>query len=148
MWWYGVHGGAGESTLAEIGHGRAAEHRWPQTAPQEPEPHVVLVARTHHAGLMRAQQAAIEWASGQVRAQVIGLVLVPDAPGRCPRPLQELVTMIAGGLPRTWHLPWVRAWRSAPASTQTTPGAVARVLRAVAEARADGVSPSPVSPVN
>jgi hypothetical protein len=36
VWWLGVHGGAGESTLARLFKGtRAAEHRWPVGLPMD-----------------------------------------------------------------------------------------------------------------
>jgi hypothetical protein len=73
---------------------------------------VVLVARTSMYGLQRAQRAAAEWASGAAPGiELLGLVLVADAPGRLPHPLRDFAHLISGGVPRTWHLPWVEAWR-------------------------------------
>ncbi|GAA3612891.1 hypothetical protein GCM10022266_27170 [Agrococcus terreus] len=42
---------------------------------------------------------------------VLGLVLIADAPGKLPKPLKELVHVVSGGAPRTWHLPWDPAMR-------------------------------------
>lgn len=111
LWWLGAHGGAGESTLASlVPEWSAAGHGWPQT-PGAPSP-VVVVARSNMRGLRAAQIAATQWASGLVpHAQLVGLVIVADAPGRLPRPLREFAQIVAGGFPRTWHVPWVEAWR-------------------------------------
>jgi hypothetical protein len=69
---------------------------------------VVLVARTHEAGLRAAQAAARQWASGALPAQVelIGLVLTADAPGKLPRQLHDLARLVSGGVPRTWEIRW------------------------------------------
>lgn len=116
LWWVGVHGGAGESTLAALVPGsRATDHAWPVT-PTAPSggsgERVVLVARTNMRGLRAAQRAAAEWASGSLQAvDLLGLVLVADAPGRLPRPLRDLSAVVSGGVPRVWQLPWIEAWR-------------------------------------
>jgi len=113
-WWVSAHGGAGETTLATATPGTAAsEHAWPQPCPDIGGAHpVVLVARTHAAGLLAAQRALTEWAAGSAGAvQLLGLVLQADAPGRLPAPLRDLSRHVAGGAPRTWSLPWVEAWR-------------------------------------
>jgi hypothetical protein len=114
MWWLGVTGGAGESTLAALAHGsRAAGHAWPIPENHSSVCRVMLVARTNYAGLTAAQHAAIEWACGVLgdAVRVEGLVLIPDMPGRMPKELRHLAQIIAGGLPHTWSLPWVNAWR-------------------------------------
>ena len=122
----GVHGGAGESTLAGLGPGRAAEHAWPIGGSG---PHcVVLVARTHHHGLTRARQAAIEWARGEVDVRLVGLALVADAPGRFPKPLRDLAHHVAGAVPRLWRIPWVDPWRMEAPDSETAPRAVTRML--------------------
>ena len=43
-----------------------------------------------------------------------GLVLVPDLPGRLPKELRLLSQLVSGGVPRTWSVPWVDAWRFGP----------------------------------
>jgi hypothetical protein len=119
IWWLGVHGGAGESTLAALASGtRPADHAWPLPSANITTHHVVLVARTNYSGLIAAQRAATEWAAKTLPQGVMlaGLVLISDAPGRLPKPLRELEQVIAGGVPRVWHLPWVDAWRLAPPS--------------------------------
>ena len=114
VWWLGVHGGAGETTLALLAAGtRPAEHAWPIPGARGTTHRVVLVARTNYAGLIAAQRAATEWASNTLDdgVQLVGLVLMPDAPGLLPKPLRELEQIIAGGVPRVWTMPWVDAWR-------------------------------------
>jgi len=73
---------------------------------------VVLTARSNLRGLRAAQVAATQWASGLVpHVQVLGLVVIADAPGRLPRPLREYAQLVSGGVPRTWTLPWIETWR-------------------------------------
>jgi acetyl-CoA acetyltransferase len=113
VWWIGVHGGAGESTLEEIFCGsRAAGHRWPVAPPGTPPVVVVLVARTDARGLRAAQSAMQQWQAGELGLLVVGLVLMADAPGRLPRALQHLASVIGGGVPRVWSFPWVESWRT------------------------------------
>jgi hypothetical protein len=112
VWWVGVHGGAGESTLEQLFVGsRAAGHSWPLAAAGVAPACVVLVARTHAHGLSSAQSAIREWAAGHVEMLLIGLVLIADAPGRLPRPLARLASLVCGGVPAAWSLPWIEAWR-------------------------------------
>ena len=112
LWWVGVHGGAGESTMASlIPTWRAADHCWPRT-PGGKSPRVVLVAQSNMHGLQRARLAATQWASGLVpHVELVGLVVVADTPGRLPRPLRDFLQVVKGGVPRTWQVPWVEAWR-------------------------------------
>lgn len=117
VWWLGVHGGAGESTLAALARGsRAADHAWPIPENRGSLSRVLLVARTHYAGLTAAQRAATEWASGVLgdAVRVEGLALVPDMPGRLPKELRHLAQVVAGGVPHVWTLPWVDALRFGP----------------------------------
>jgi hypothetical protein len=133
LWWVGVHGGAGESTLSALMPGsRAAGHAWPvPDAGYDVSPNpVVLVARTDLHGLRQVQRAAVQWASGAVPGvQLLGVVLMADAPGRLPRPLRDFAAVVGGGVPRVWRLPWVEAWRYQEDPTLTVPDEVHRVLR-------------------
>lgn len=112
LWWLGVHGGAGETTLAQLVAGtRPAGHAWPvrDTGLQA---NVMLVARSNAAGLTAAQRAATEWACGTLPfIRLLGLVIIADAPGKLPKPLRELSHLVSGGVPHSWHLPWMEAWR-------------------------------------
>ena len=141
VWWLGAHGGAGESTLEELFSGsRAADHRWPLAGADVAPARVVLVARTHARGLSAAQSAAREWAAGDARVLLLGLVLIADSPGRLPHGLRRLGDLIAGGVPALWSLPWIEAWRvGEPPAPHNAPKAVHRLLedlRAMTEASA------------
>ncbi|WP_460811274.1 DUF6668 family protein [Microlunatus endophyticus] len=110
----------------------AAGHGWPNRPSPDRLPTVhqtvhqtVIVARSHVAGLRAAQTAARQWASGRVPSiHLLGLIIVADAPGRLPRPLRELQQLVSGGVPRTWTVPWVEAWRTAPADETNIPRSV------------------------
>lgn len=130
VWWVGAHGGAGESTLEQLLEGsQAAGHAWPISPPHAVPARVVLLARTNAHGLRAAQLAAIEWASGEIPIQLEGLVLIADAPGRLPRPLKDFAQLVAGGVPVTWRLPWVEAWRTGePVCAATAPKEITRFL--------------------
>lgn len=113
VWWLGVHGGAGESTLEQLFSGsQAAGHEWPVSPPEVARARVVLVARTNAGGLRAAQCAIRDWVTASLAVQVLGLVLIADAPGRLPRPLRDLAALVGGGVPKVWWLPWVQAWRA------------------------------------
>ncbi len=112
LWCLGAHGGSGESTIAALVDGwRAAGHAWPRVPTAEPA-RVVVTARSNVRGLRAAQAAATQWAAGLVPSvQLVGLVVISDAPGRLPRPLRDLAQVVGGGFPRTWTLPWLESWR-------------------------------------
>jgi len=109
-WWLGVHGGAGETTLAHLFAGvPAAEHRWPISDGLRTS--VVLVARTNFWGMKAAQAAMRDWSANyREQVDVLGLVLVADRPGRLPRPLLDLQRDLVGATPNLWLLPWVDIW--------------------------------------
>ncbi|WP_437088122.1 DUF6668 family protein [Streptomyces sp. enrichment culture] len=109
-WWLGVHGGAGVTTLEQaLPGGRDANRAWPVSERSQP---VVLVARSGANGMRAAQNAARQWASGMVTGiDLLGLVVVADAPGRRPRILQDQVRLVSGAVPRLWEIPWVETWR-------------------------------------
>ncbi|MEE1940986.1 DUF6668 family protein [Streptomyces sp. TRM 70361] len=109
-WWLGAHGGAGVSTLERaVPGGRDAGRAWPTA---EHEQSVVLVARSGANGLRAAQNAVQQWASGMVTGiDLLGLVVVADAPGRRPKALRDLVRLVSGAVPRLWEIPWVEPWR-------------------------------------
>lgn len=133
LWVMGVHGGAGESTLAALLQGAAAtEHAWPVRDLDGGPDRVVLVCRSNAAGLRAAQLAAIEYTSGALPGSLAGLVILADAPGRLPKVLQDQVRLVTGAVPRTWHLPWVEEWRRSLAPDVTVlPGAVRGVLEKI-----------------
>ena len=118
VWVIGTHGGSGESTMAALLGGADTGHRWPAVIPA---PSVVLVARTHLRGLKSAQMAARTWASGHTPAvRLIGLILVADAPGKLPRELSDLATIVGGGVPHIWRFPWEEHLRLGGTGGQTS----------------------------
>jgi hypothetical protein len=144
VWWLGVHGGAGETTLAQLlERSSAAEHAWPVVRSADAaSPRVVLVARTHAAGLRAAQAAAIDWAAGDVPVRLLGLALIADAPGRLPRVLRDLAKLVAGGYPDVWSVGWHEPWRlGEPPSADSLPAGADALLTAVCDLTPDTRAP-------
>ncbi len=107
--WVGVHGGAGVSTLAAVYGGRDCGRRLPGPGDTAP---VLLVARTHAAGLAAAARAVEDFRHGRTPAGLAlgAVVLVADAPGRLPRPLAQRVKGLESAVD-VHRVPWVPAWR-------------------------------------
>lgn len=146
LWWVGAHGGSGESTLAALVPGWAcAGHAWPNVQTQEGPTRVVLTARSSARGLLAAQHAATQWAAGMVPdVDVLGLVVVADAPGRLPRPLRDLAHVVGGGVAHTWHVPWVESWRlGEPVEPAGAPPAVGRLIDELTTLLTTTTSPAP-----
>jgi hypothetical protein len=112
LWVTGAHGGSGESRIADlIGGARATGHSWP-VLQDGAKPRVLLVCRADMRGLTAARNALTEWVSGAAPAvDLLGLAVLADAPGKTPKPLRDFTTIVGGGAPRYWNLPWVEAWR-------------------------------------
>ena len=130
LWVIGAHGGAGETSLASMLPGAIpTQHGWPQVNGQVLP--VVVVARSNATGLNAAQRAAQQWAAGLVPGvELLGLVVMQDAPGRWPKVLRDRQRVIAGGFPRSWSVPWIESWRL---SDSVTPAAVPREARRVVD---------------
>ncbi|MFD7548339.1 DUF6668 family protein [Streptomyces sp. NPDC059816] len=109
--WFGVHGGAGATTLAALAGGVDVGRRWPNTAQGEP-PDLLLVARTHAAGLTAVSQTLDLFRRGHQPEglRIIAVVLVADAPGRVPRDLNKRIRIISSAS-SVFRIPWVPAWR-------------------------------------
>ncbi|MER6417601.1 hypothetical protein [Streptomyces sp. NPDC001137] len=107
--WVGTHGGAGASTLAAVYGGHDCGRAWP--GPEDP-PSVLLVARTHASGLAAALRTLEVFRLGEVPPglDLDAVVLVADAPGRLPRPLDRQVRLIES-LIDVYRVPWVSDWR-------------------------------------
>ncbi|GAA4655819.1 hypothetical protein GCM10023346_49090 [Arthrobacter gyeryongensis] len=118
LWVAGAHGGSGESRIADlIGGARVTGHCWP-VLHDGSRPRVLLVCRADIRGLTAAQGALTQWASGAAPAlDLLGLAVLADAPGKTPKPLRDFATIVSGGAPRSWTLPWVEAWRHADSTT-------------------------------
>jgi hypothetical protein len=122
-WWLGVHGGAGVSTLDAWMPGGADAHRlWPD--PQVVGPSLVLlVARTHVAGLTQAMWALRQAAAADVPAglRVAGVVAVSDGPGGFGRPQEEALRRLQGVTPHLWLIPWIDELRLVTHSAELGP---------------------------
>ncbi len=153
--WVGAHGGSGASTLAALVPGSTSVGlAWPRAADASGPPvTVVLVARSDANGLLAAQRAVVEWASGSVDGvRLLALVVVADAPGRLPRPLRQLRRLVGGGAPQCWELPWVEEWRrGSPPVLEDAPAAYRRLCRVLVggtSVSAGGAQPDgPAAPV-
>ncbi len=107
-----AHHGAGTTSLATATGFRDNEEA--AAAAEHAHALRLLVSRTHHAGLEAARRAL-----AKTRGHYARLVLVPDAPGRLPKPLADQVSIIAGPIPTT-QMPWIEAWRWAPGTITET----------------------------
>lgn len=111
-----AHGGAGVSSLLRAGLEQLgafdADRCWPTSGP------ALVVARSSTGGLEQAQLLARQHAAGDAGpdVQLLGLVLIADAPGRLPVRVRELVDLVSGGFCGCWRLPWLEEWRLATAS--------------------------------
>ncbi|WP_164206902.1 DUF6668 family protein [[Micrococcus luteus] ATCC 49442] len=112
LWITGTHGGSGESRIADLLHGaRVTDHCWPVLQDCS-EPRVLLVCRADIRGVTTARSALTQWASGaSPEVDLLGLAILADAPGKTPKALRDFATIVGGGAPRLWTLPWVEAWR-------------------------------------
>lgn len=116
--WFGLHGGAGVSTLGDAVPGGIDVGRSLDARPGLP---IVAVCRSHAGGLAAAQA----WVGGRAHLPVVGLVVVADAPGPLPRGLKLGVRLVAGGYRQLWRVPWVPAWRMGqPVEFKDLPAAV------------------------
>ncbi|MFJ2608792.1 DUF6668 family protein [Streptomyces sp. NPDC091279] len=107
--WVGAHGGAGTSTLAGVFGGHDSGREWP--VPPAPGA-VLLVARTHAAGLAAALRTLQMFRNGEPPAGLTlnAVVLVADSAGRLPRALVQQVRRLEP-LITVHRVPWVPAWR-------------------------------------
>lgn len=132
LWLLGAHGGAGESTLAQLdSQWKPAHHAWPIVTGVGHPPRVLVLARTDVRGLKAAKAVGKQWATGLApEVELVGLALIADSSGRLPRALRDLAQVVAGGYPRTWRIPWVEAWRLGEdvSSTLTAPREVRRLV--------------------
>lgn len=113
LWMVGAHGGAGASTWAHILEVGDAGTAWPQHVNPTCSLDIVVCCRSTVVGLRAAQDVAIEWASGALPGQLVGLVVGADAPGRLPRELREQLQITSGAFPRYTFVPWQAQWRFA-----------------------------------
>ncbi|MEL7978384.1 DUF6668 family protein [Isoptericola sp. F-RaC21] len=135
-----AHGGCGVTALSTL-------TRLPELKRDAaPDDRVAVVARSHLTGLHEAQN--LIRGLDDLGIVVTHLVVVADAPGRLPKPLAHLLEVLTGAAPVLW-VPWVEAWRLAPATPSNTPKSVMKALGALnpatapaADAEATGTSPA------
>ena len=113
LWIVGAHGGAGTSTWAHILGVGDAGASWPQHVNPTRALSILVCCRSTAAGLRAAQDVGIEWASGALPGQLVGLIVGADAPGRMPRELRELREVTNGAYPHSIFVPWQAQWRLA-----------------------------------
>lgn len=130
LWTVGLHGGSGATTAARLlsaaaetnperaAHGPSGRRvtewsprGWPSGPSRDLSARVLLVARTHAAGLSAATAAAQQWATGRLDGvHLLGLLIVDDAP-RLTATQRAAVARVAALVPRSWHLAWQPTWR-------------------------------------
>ena len=113
LWMVGAHGGAGASTWAQILEVGDAGTAWPQHVNPTRALSIVVCCRSTAAGLRAAQDVGIEWASGALPGQLVGLIVGADAPGRLPRELRDQLQITSGAFPHCTFVPWQAQWRFA-----------------------------------
>lgn len=109
--WVKAHGGAGATSLAESLGGVDVGARWPEPGRGEPR-RIVLVGRTSAHGLRAVSRAlgALSEGNAPKGLDLLGVVLVADAPGRLPLSLLRRIRIIRS-VTRVHRVPWIPAWR-------------------------------------
>ncbi|MCX2928600.1 DUF6668 family protein, partial [Streptomyces sp. NEAU-W12] len=109
--WVKAHGGAGASSLAEALGGVDVGARWPEPARGEPR-RVMLVGRTSARGLRAVSRAlgALQDGKAPQGIDLLGVVLVADAPGRLPLSLLRRIRVVRS-VTHVHRVPWIPAWR-------------------------------------
>jgi hypothetical protein len=109
--WVGAHGGAGTSTLTLVLGGSDLGCRWPDPRRSEPG-RIFLVARTNASGLRAASRALNALREGRhpQGMELVGIVLIADAPGRLPMALSRRIRVLRSVAP-VHRIPWVPEFR-------------------------------------
>ncbi|QCU79614.1 hypothetical protein E7744_14945 (plasmid) [Citricoccus sp. SGAir0253] len=133
---FGLHGGAGTSTLASLfgedaldaGTGWPVPGGWTRPLPTLD---VLAVARTHHAGLAAAEAFTNQWGAGHLpsSSRLLGLVLVDDGPVLTDGQ-KKAVKRLARKVPRGAHLPWMEAWRHLQPDPDRLPRRITKIIHA------------------
>ncbi len=110
--WVKAHGGAGASSLAETLGGVDVGARWPEPARGEPR-RIMLVGRTSARGLRAVSRAlgALKDGKAPPGIDLLGVVLVADAPGRLPLALLRRIRVVRS-VTHVHRVPWIPAWRT------------------------------------
>ncbi|KZF07818.1 hypothetical protein A2J03_22685 [Rhodococcus sp. EPR-157] len=106
MWLLAAHGRSGAGTLAQIwAPAGDARRGWPAA---DRHSNVVVVCRTDRDGLAAAHDLLLQSAAGLTGGCILlGLVLVPDAPGPLPKTLRRRADVIASAAPAVWRIPYI-----------------------------------------
>lgn len=126
----GVHGGAGATSIAALDAELFLDcgAAWPDS-PNQRQP-CLLVSRSSAHGLYALQTALQQWAAAETPSvELLGVVVIADAPGKLPKPLDSLLRVVGGGAPRLWRLPWDPAMRLNTESEPVRMRKSARLLR-------------------
>ncbi|MGP3952557.1 DUF6668 family protein [Streptomyces sp. 7N604] len=109
--WVNAHGGAGASTLTALLGGADLGRRWPDPALGEPG-RTLLVGRTHSEGLRAVGRALDSFRRRQhpPGVELLGVVLVADAPGRLPLKLGQRVRVLRS-VAEIHRIPWIPSLR-------------------------------------
>lgn len=137
----GLHGGAGASHVDALLGPHGVDCGAGLSGLRSSKLPVLLVARTHGAGLHAASRAGQQWAAGGLApVEVLGLVLVDDAP-ELGAELERAVHSAQRLFPRSWRLGWCEAWRLDPAlpdpEDKTCPRRARQVRKSVLAACAE-----------
>ncbi|WP_229859690.1 hypothetical protein [Streptomyces anandii] len=97
--------------MAEALGGVDLGSRWPEPTRGEPR-RIVLVGRTSARGLRSVSQAlgALEEGRPPQGLDLLGVVLVADAPGRLPLGLLNRIRVLRS-VTHVHRVPWIPAWR-------------------------------------
>lgn len=108
-WAVGSHGGAGASTLARVIAPMAdAGGQWPAC---EQHRFCVVVCRSTWTGLDAAHSAVLQSQAGDTGGcEVLGVVIIADAPGRTPKPLVQREKVLED-LTHVWRVPYLPDFR-------------------------------------
>ncbi len=111
FWLLGAHGGACVSTLARTWAPSGDCRRgWPSADRYRS---VVIVARTHRAGLHSAHELLLQATAGlSGDCTLLGLLTVPDADGKLPATLRRQLEVVEAAAPHAWRLPYLGHYRS------------------------------------
>lgn len=108
LWWLGVHGGAGATTLTTAtGLGADADGTWP-APPASEKANVVLVARACASGLWAVTGAIEQTLTPQLLPEgvrLLGVAVVAAAPGKPPRLVTDRLALL-----RAWTTVWTVGW--------------------------------------
>lgn len=106
MWLLAAHGRSGAGTLAQIwAPAGDARRGWPAA---DRHRGVAVVCRTDRDGLDAAHDLLLQAAAGLTGGcTLLGLVLVPDAPGPLPKTLRRRADVVASAAPAVWRVPYI-----------------------------------------